>query len=89
VAVDAAPASTPELNLLGLRVHEALPRLETFLDRAVLEQRPSVRIVHGLGTGALRRAVREFLADSPYCSSYTEAPRAEGGNGVTIAELTI
>jgi DNA mismatch repair protein MutS2 len=89
VAVDVAPASTPELNLLGLRVHEALPRLETFLDRAVLEQRPSVRIVHGLGTGALRRAVREFLADSPYCSSYTEAPRAEGGNGVTIAELTI
>jgi DNA mismatch repair protein MutS2 len=89
VAVDTATASTPELNLLGLRVHEALPRLETFLDHAVLEQRPSVRIVHGLGTGALRRAVREFLADSPYCSSYNEAPRAEGGNGVTIAELTI
>jgi DNA mismatch repair protein MutS2 len=89
VALDAATESTPELNLLGLRVHEALPRLETFLDRALLEQRSSVRIVHGLGTGALRRAVREFLAGSPYCSSYNEAPRAEGGNGVTIAELTI
>lgn len=89
VTVDAVTESPPELNLLGLRVHEALPRLETFLDRAVLEQRPSVRIVHGLGTGALRRAVREFLAGSPYCSSYSEAPRAEGGNGVTIAELTI
>ncbi len=89
VTVDTAAASTPELNLLGLRVHEALPRLEAFLDRAVLEQRPSVRIVHGLGTGALRRAVRDFLAGFPYCSSYSEAPRAEGGNGVTIAELTV
>ena len=89
VAVDNATPSTPELNLLGLRVHEALPRLEAFLDRAMLEQRSSVRIVHGLGTGALRRAVREFLADSSYCSSYNEAPRAEGGHGVTIAELTI
>jgi DNA mismatch repair protein MutS2 len=85
---DAIP-STPELNLLGLRVHEALPRLEAFLDRAMLEQRPSVRIVHGLGTGALRRAVREFLSSSRYCSSYNEASRAEGGNGVTIAELMI
>jgi DNA mismatch repair protein MutS2 len=89
VTVDNNTPSTPEINLLGLRVHEALPRLEAFLDRAVLEQRPSVRIVHGMGTGALRRAVREFLADSPYCSSYNEAPRAEGGGGVTIAELTI
>lgn len=89
VSVDNAPALTSELNLLGLRVHEALPRLEAFLDRAMLEQRPSVRIVHGLGTGALRRAVREFLAESRYCASYSEAPRAEGGNGVTIAELTI
>jgi DNA mismatch repair protein MutS2 len=89
VTVDAPSSSTPELNLLGLRVHEALPRLEAFLDRAVLEQRPSVRIVHGLGTGALRRAVRDFLSGSPYCSSYNEAPRVEGGNGVTIAELTI
>jgi DNA mismatch repair protein MutS2 len=66
-----------------------LPRLAAFLDRAVLEQRSSVRIVHGMGTGALRRAVREFLSDSPYCASYSEAPRAEGGGGVTIAELTI
>jgi DNA mismatch repair protein MutS2 len=89
VVVDNATASTPELNLLGLRVHEALPRLEAFLDRAVLEQRSSVRIVHGLGTGALRRAVREFLSNSSYCSSYNEASRVEGGNGVTIAELTI
>jgi DNA mismatch repair protein MutS2 len=88
VAVAGGTPGVSEINLLGLRVREALPRLEEFLDRAVLEQRSSVRIVHGMGTGALRRAVREFLADSPYCTSYSEAPRAEGGGGVTIAELS-
>lgn len=87
VRVDTGPAAMPELNLLGLRVHEALPRLEEFLDRAVLNHQNSVRIVHGMGTGALRRAVREFLANSPYCASYNEASRAEGGGGVTIVDL--
>jgi DNA mismatch repair protein MutS2 len=89
VLVDKANSSAVELNLLGLRVHEALPRLEAFLDQALLEQRSSVRIVHGMGTGALRRAVRDFLSGSPYCSSYNEASRAEGGGGVTIAELSV
>ena len=79
--------SLPELNLLGMRVHEALPRLEEFLDRAVLGRQTTVRIIHGLGTGALRRAVREFLSDSPYCASFTEASRAEGGGGATVVEL--
>ncbi|MBM4255851.1 MAG: endonuclease MutS2 [Deltaproteobacteria bacterium] len=88
VRVDTGPAAMPELNLLGLRVHEALPRLEEFLDRAVLNHQNSVRIVHGMGTGALRRAVREFLANSPYCASYNEASRAEGGGGATVVELT-
>ena len=89
VAVQSSAPGLPEINLLGLRVHEALPRLETFLDQAVLSHQPSVRIVHGMGTGALRRAVREYLAHSPYCASYNEASRAEGGGGVTIAELTL
>jgi DNA mismatch repair protein MutS2 len=79
--------ATAELNLLGMRVHEALPQLEEFLDRATLNHQSSVRIIHGMGTGALRRAVRKFLADSPYCDSFNEAARAEGGGGVTIVEL--
>jgi DNA mismatch repair protein MutS2 len=70
-----------------MRVHEALPRLEEFLDRAVLDHQATVRVIHGMGTGALRRAVREFLSDSPYCASFTEASRAEGGGGATIVEL--
>ena len=88
VAVDHAPPSRPEINLLGLRVREALPRLEVFLDQAILNNQSSVRIVHGMGTGALRRAVRGYLADSPYCESFNEAPRSEGGGGATVAELS-
>ncbi|MCS6924586.1 MAG: endonuclease MutS2 [Candidatus Binatia bacterium] len=80
-------AVRPEINLLGLRVSEALPRLEEFLDRAVLDQHASVRIIHGTGTGALKRAVRDFLAHSPYCFSFSEAPQAEGGSGATIVML--
>jgi DNA mismatch repair protein MutS2 len=89
VTVESRSAGMPEINLLGLRVHEALPRLETFLDQAVVSHQASVRIVHGMGTGALRRAVREYLSTSPYCASYNEATRAEGGGGVTIVELRL
>ena len=88
VAVDHAPPSRPEINLLGLRVREALPRLEVFLDHAILNNQASVRIVHGMGTGALRRAIRAYLADSPYCAAFTEAPRSEGGGGATVVELS-
>ena len=88
VAVERKAAGRPEINLLGLRVHEALPRLETFLDQAILNNQSAVRIVHGMGTGALRRAVREYLSESPYCAAYNEAPRHEGGSGATVVELT-
>ena len=46
-----------------------------------------VRVVHGFGSGALRRAVHEFLATTPYCTAYREAEPTAGGAGVTIAEL--
>ena len=88
VAIERSEEARPEISLLGLRVSEALPRLEEFLDRAVLSHQASVRIVHGMGTGALRRAVREYLTHSPYCVSYSEASRSEGGGGATIVELT-
>ena len=88
VAVDRSASGRPEINLLGLRVREALPRLEVFLDQAILNNQSSVRIVHGMGTGALRRAIREYLSDSPYCETFNEAPRSEGGGGATVAELS-
>ncbi len=87
VHVQRADTVQPEVNLLGLRVQEALPRLAEFLDHAMLSRRSSVRVVHGFGSGALRRAVQDFLSQSPYCASYTEAPQNEGGGGATIVNL--
>jgi len=76
-----------ELNLVGERVQGALARLESFLDRAVVESVGVVRIIHGMGTGALRDAVREYLVSSPYVSRFEQADRRDGGAGATIAWL--
>ena len=76
-----------ELNLRGLRVEEATPRLDKYLDDAYLAGLPKVRIVHGKGTGALRRLVRETLGEHPLVASFRPGDRHEGGDGVTIAEL--
>ncbi len=76
-----------ELNVVGLRVREALDRLERFLDRAQSAGATSVRIIHGLGTGALKRAVADFLAGSTYATEFHDAEPNAGGPGVTIATL--
>ena len=76
-----------EISLLGLRAREAVALLEDFLDRAVRARYPSVRIVHGIGSGALKRAVESYLASSPYCTAFRPGAPAEGGAGVTVAEL--
>jgi DNA mismatch repair protein MutS2 len=64
-----------------------LEQIDRHLDAASLTGLPWVRIVHGKGTGTLRRAVREFLADHPMVSSYESGAPNEGGEGVTIAKL--
>jgi DNA mismatch repair protein MutS2 len=90
IRVTTAPASDQtgsELNLIGKRAREAVDLLEAFLDRALRIGLSEVRIVHGIGSGALRRAVHEFLGDSPYCSSYRDGDAATEGAGVTIAQL--
>jgi DNA mismatch repair protein MutS2 len=92
VVVQLTPAAQPseahtELNLVGLHVREAVDALASFLDRAVRVGVPEVRVIHGIGSGALRRAVQQFLATSPYCQGYREADLGAGGSGVTIAEL--
>jgi DNA mismatch repair protein MutS2 len=82
------PAETPEeINLIGRRAHEAIDELATFLDRAARAGLAQVRVVHGIGTGALRRAVQEYLSGSPYCASFRDSEPERGGQGVTIAEL--
>ena len=66
---------------------EALDRLEKALDAATREGRDALTIVHGVGTGALRRAIRESLARSPYVDRFLPGSADEGGEGVTVAHL--
>ena len=70
-----------------MRAEEALDKLEKFLDRAYLAGLPYVRVVHGKGTGTLRKLAREYLHDSPLVVSIQTAEPNEGGEGVTIAKL--
>jgi DNA mismatch repair protein MutS2 len=76
-----------ELNLVGSNVDDALVRAEKFLDDAAITEQRSVRLIHGYGTGQLRRALAEWLETHPYVASYGPAPNDKGGGGVTIVEL--
>lgn len=78
---------TAELNLLGKTVDEALTVLDKYLDDAYLAHLPSVRIVHGKGTGALRNAVQNHLRRVKYVKSYRLGEYGEGDAGVTIVEF--
>ncbi len=76
-----------ELHLRRLTVDEALFRLDQYLYDAFMAGLPSVRIVHGKGTGKLRRAVHNSLAKHPLVKSYRLGEHGEGDYGVTIVEL--
>ncbi len=78
---------TSEINLLGCTVDDATSRTDKFLDEAFLAQLPQVRIVHGMGTGALRNAIVDLLKSHPHVTSFEFAPQNQGGRGVTIATL--
>ena len=82
----AVPGPTAELDLRGTRVEEALNRLEPFLDQALLNGCSQVRIIHGMGTGALRAAVRERLGGHPAVSRWSPE-EGRTADGATIAEL--
>jgi DNA mismatch repair protein MutS2 len=84
---DPDPAGAQRCDLRGLRVDEALARLSDALDRAAARGQPSLTIVHGIGTGALREAVRRHMTESPYVARFDPGQPAEGGEGVTIARL--
>ena len=76
----------PKMDLRGLRVDEALSRVDTALNDAALDGSGMLRIIHGKGTGALRRAIREYLHDHPLVESAGEG-EGPGGEGVTVAHL--
>ena len=79
--------SLVDLNLIGCNVDEALSRAEKFLDDAIVSEQRSVRVIHGFGTGQLRRAIAEFLRTHPFVAHYGPASPDQGGGGVTVVEL--
>ncbi len=90
VAVAETPAkgaAAAEVNLVGLTVDEALPRVDKLLDDAALADRRQVRVIHGFGQGRLRKAVAELLEGHPHVAAWRAGGAGEGGGGVTVVEL--
>lgn len=79
-----ASTISPEINLLGLTADEAIAKLDKYLDDAYLSHLPSVRVVHGKGTGVLRNAVHQHVKKLKYVDSYRLGEQGEGDAGVTI-----
>jgi DNA mismatch repair protein MutS2 len=89
VNVDLSPreGSLSELNVIGCNVDEALTRVGKFLDEALITEAKTLRIIHGYGTGQLRRAVSEFLKTHPIVAHFGPAPDNQGAGGATVVEL--
>ncbi len=80
-------AASSEIDLRGMMTDEAVAAAETFLDTAMLGKLNSVTIIHGKGTGNLRKAIREYLKRSKYVKSFRPGKYGEGEDGVTVVEL--
>ena len=78
-----------ELDMRGQRVEDALPQIEVYLHTAFMAGLPFVRIIHGKGTGTLRRVVREALTGNPLVTDFETADPKAGGDGVTVARLAV
>ena len=81
---DAGPS---DLNVIGCSVDEAIARAERFLDESLLTDQRIVRVIHGYGTGQLKRAIAGFLQQHPLVARFAMAPPEQGGGGVTVVEL--
>ena len=84
---DLKSAAQPELDIRGMAVDKALPVLDNFLDAAYMGNLPNARIIHGKGTGVLRKAVQDELRRCKYVKSFRLGVYGEGEDGVTIAEF--
>lgn len=76
------------LDLRGFRYEEAMNEVENYLDKACAAGLPHAVIIHGHGTGVLKKAIREYLADSPYVAKFRPGEDAEGGDGVSVVDLS-
>jgi DNA mismatch repair protein MutS2 len=89
VSIDLQPraGSLTELNVVGCTVEEALTRTSRFLDETMLTDMREVRVIHGHGTGQLRRALAEFFKEHPLVARFEHPKLEQGGGGVTVVEL--
>jgi DNA mismatch repair protein MutS2 len=90
VTVHAQPTDEPateEINVIGSTVEEATRRVDKFIDQASLAGKPAVRIIHGYGTGALRRGLAEFLSSHPLVEKIAYEKPERGGQAITLVEL--
>ncbi|HMB78943.1 MAG TPA: Smr/MutS family protein, partial [Vicinamibacterales bacterium] len=89
VHVELQPRDTTpsDLNVIGCTVDEAITRAERFLDESLLTDQRVIRLIHGYGTGQLKRALAGFLQQHPLVARFATAPPEQGGGGVTVVEL--
>lgn len=79
----------PDIDLRGMRGDEALQRVISFLDEAIMLGYRDVRILHGTGTGALRQLIRQYLSTNPVVATYADEQVQLGGAGITVVQLDI
>jgi DNA mismatch repair protein MutS2 len=87
VHVEQSEGPLRDLNVIGCTVDEALSRAEKYLDQALVQEQRQLRVIHGHGTGQLRRAIAAFLDDHPLVARFALAEPEQGGSGVTVIEL--
>jgi DNA mismatch repair protein MutS2 len=76
-----------QLNVIGLTVEDALPKVDKFIDQAILHGLEKVHIIHGVGSGRLRNAIGQYLAGHRAVKSFSPGEALKGGRGMTIVEL--
>ncbi len=87
VSWDMEDIDSTELNIIGYRVDEAIPLIDKTIDRALVDGEPTLRIIHGYGTGRLRKAIRGHLKEVSFVKNFCSADPKSGGDAITIVEL--
>ncbi len=87
VGVEVSGQAATELNVVGYRVQDALPEVDKFIDTARVHNLKEVTIIHGVGSGRLKKAIREFLAGQEGIETFSDGELRRGGHGVTVVQL--
>jgi len=80
---------TDKINVVGRRVDDALPLLDKAIDNAIVSGKTKVHVIHGIGPGRLREAIRDHLKDHTYVTDFSSADLSQGGAGVTVVEIKV